>query len=411
MIVVGYADSSQSTSSEQCDSTSFDGRQGPGVVDNSDKYVAMEDADDEDEEELVDVGTNDDRLTSTVTSPTHLSNDDFTTHVTWGDDVTVGDDVTASGDPDAPGGPRESMADVDTPLRRMERFVFRADQPSPGTDRGGEGYARSVVSAKMIDCLTASRQPAATSTDGSRIVVERAEDCTDPARTRRDQCDSAEALACVRRRSDVTGQLSANTGPRSVASATMIDCFPASQQHAAITTDRTRKPAAPRATAFDRQTECLDPRSGKSTVGQLPISVDARRRSRNCDVDKESSVVDGGRKPCANVVDHRANCLVLTSAAAGESVAGQLPGCGDDDSECCNIEDSSADRDALRHALAATASDVSDSSRCDVVDSRSTVANNDDDGSLLLTSDLGIYGARSLFQVYISYTTLILHLL
>jgi len=134
---------------EHCDSTSSTGCQQSAVE---------EDKNDDDEE--LDVGTNDDRMTSQ-------------SHVTR-DDVTRTDYVEGeNGDVDA--GQCTSMSDVDNPLRQMERIVRLADQPPIRIAADGESRSRTVASAasnddlhRRIGCLPSSHHPAETSAGEDR---------------------------------------------------------------------------------------------------------------------------------------------------------------------------------------------------------------------------------------------------
>jgi len=121
VVVCVDADVNQS-SSEHCDSTSCGGRQHSGAAD-------YDDEDRNDEEEEVDVGTNDERMTTT----TSLNQDDvtLTNHV-----------EEKSGNVDAERS--VPMTDVGNPLRQMERIVLLADQSSIRTVVGRESRSRSV---------------------------------------------------------------------------------------------------------------------------------------------------------------------------------------------------------------------------------------------------------------------------
>ena len=121
MVLCVGADVNQS-SSEHCDSTSCGGRQQSGATD-------YDEEDRNDEEEEVDVGTNDERMTTT----TPLNQDDvtLTNHV---EEKNKNVEVERS----------VPMTDVDNPLRQMERIVLLADQSSIRTVAGRESRSRSV---------------------------------------------------------------------------------------------------------------------------------------------------------------------------------------------------------------------------------------------------------------------------
>jgi len=159
--VVGCIEVVESGSmSEHCDSTS-------SSVQRPASHVAddIEDV----EEELVDVGTNDDRLTMTS-----MTQDDVrrTDHVKYrNDDVCT------------------SMTDDDAPLKQMEQIVLRADRPPIQNDAAGGSRSRSVgvlaaeMSNERVDTssrLAVSQQPDDRSTVcPSRLG--RGADCVDQA--------------------------------------------------------------------------------------------------------------------------------------------------------------------------------------------------------------------------------------
>ena len=162
--MVGRADTDVSqSSSEQCDSTSSSGRRQSGAADDEeDKNV---------DDEEVDVGTNDERMTSTNTSVCHVTQNDVTPT-----------DCIGEKSGSVYKGRCMSMTDVDNPLRQMERIVLLADQPQIRTAAHGESGSQSVnvVAAaaplnhyfyREASCRAVSQQPAETSADDGRTPL------------------------------------------------------------------------------------------------------------------------------------------------------------------------------------------------------------------------------------------------